>query len=138
MSQFYDDAVALALSQITEFGRTVTFARFTRTNDPVVGGQTSVVAAKAEPVALVLPVSKTDAKGLDNKLIEALTAGRLRKLLLPAFAYEPEATDYFVFDSMYWIVRGSTPLNPAGTTILHTAFVEKTTLSALDIAALSA
>lgn len=140
MSTFYDEAIATALAAITEAGQTWTLARFTKTFDPVVGSTSAIVATKGSVAAVVLPLNKTDKNELDDTLMEALRAGKLRKLLVAASGvpFAPAGTDVFVRGAEVWLAKGSTALAPAGTAIIYTVIVEAGSLSTADQAALVA
>lgn len=138
MSTFYADAATLALGLITEFGRPLSFSRIAKTFDPVKGEATASVASSQTLQAAVLNLKAKDAAKMDNRLIEAFTAGRVRKLLVAAkgASFDPIPNDVTQFDNLFWIVRGAETLAPAGTAVIYTLIVEQGNLSDLDQAAL--
>lgn len=139
MSAFdYATAAADALELIREAGQSIQISRFTRVPDPVTGGVTISSVAVGNIDAAVLPMGKTDIQKLDTRLAEALIEGKLRKLIVAASTapFEPAPLDNLYFEESYWIVRGNTPLNPAGTPVIYTIIVERGAISEAEVDAL--
>ncbi len=137
---FYDNSAATALGLITKFGKSLPFSRISKTYDPVAGAVSASVATSQIVKGVNLPIKANDAAGMSEYLIQALTAGRLRKYIIATkgTTFELRPLDVGNFDGEFWTVRGLTALDPAGTQIIWTLFVEKGNLSAADIAALPA
>lgn len=139
MSAFdYADAQATALELIREAGQSIQLARFIRAADPITGGVTISSVAVGNIDAAVLPLGTGDIQKLDTRLTEAMVEGKLRKLLVAASSapFEPAPLDNLYFDESYWIVRGNTPLNPAGTPVIYTIIVERAGISEEEVDAL--
>lgn len=135
----YDQNAALALRLISEKGAALTFKRFLMGEfDPVTGGSEEITFVKSPGFAVILPVNKSDSSRMSERLIEALTQGRLRKLLIATkdMLFEPSASDFTEFEGSYWTIAGLSTLKPDGVTaILCTAFVERVNLSDAQAAA---
>ncbi len=135
----YDENASLALRLISEKGAALTFKRFIMgAFDPVTGGSATITYIKSPAVAVILPVNKSDSSRMSERLIEALTQGRLRKLLIATkgMLFEPSASDFTEFEGSYWTIAGLSTLKPDGVTpIICTAFVERVNLSGAQVAA---
>jgi len=135
----YDENASLALRLISEKGAALTFKRFIMGGfNPVTGGAGDITFGKSPSVAVILPVNKSDSSRMSERLIEALTQGRLRKLLIATkgMLFEPSASDFTEFEGSYWTIVGLSTLKPDGVTaIICTAFVERVNLSDAQVAA---
>lgn len=135
---FYDDAATTALGLLADFGVARSFSRIAKTLNPVTGETSAAVAQSQSLSSVVLPIKARDASKMDNKLVEALTAGRLRKMIVAAklATFELQPNDVASFDNRFWIVRGAETLAPAGIAVIYTLIVEQGNLSDIDQAAL--
>lgn len=135
MPDYAQDA-AEALASIKEDGRQVVIKRLTRSHIPALGTTDITTKQSGTLDLVVLPLRKGEV--LDDALLEAFVAGRLRKLLVAAASapFRPAPLDVVLFDGQYWLVRGCTELNPAGTPLLYHVVVENTDLSQKDIDAM--
>lgn len=136
----YADNADTALRLLRDKGTLLTFKRFTQAAfDPVSGGADYSACEAAQGYAVILPVSAADGKRLSDRLLEALTEGRVRKLLVAAkgLSFELSPNLYTEFEGSYWMVAATTPLKPDGATaILFNAFVERTNLSSDQVNAI--
>ena len=129
----YKKAQKTALNLIKKFGREVTLARVTSTNDPVTGVVTVTDTQTTLATVVSLPASGNTVQAFDNKFKELLKQGKIRFFYAAAkgLAFEPDAGDYFEFDGKVWELAGSTPLNPAGLPVLYTLGVGGSNLTAI-------
>jgi hypothetical protein len=127
-----------ALDQLREAGREIALQRIGKTLDPVTGGVSDSGTLQGTLDALTLSLNKSDASKLDVNLIQALTQGKLRKVLAAASSatFEPAPSDVLTFDGAFWIVRAVNILSPAGVALLYTLIVERGNLSDSDQAAI--
>lgn len=129
----YAENAALALRLIAEKGAALTFRRYEMADfDPVTGGTGTTGLVSSPAVAVILPVGKSDASRMSDRLLEALTQGRLRKLLLAPkdMLFEVAVNDFTEFEGGNWKVAGLSMLKPDGVTaIIGTLFVEQINLS---------
>lgn len=136
MAEYATDA-AEALAAIKEAGSQAVLKRLTRVLNPTLG-TTEITSKQSGTLDLVvLPLRKGEV--LDDGLLEAFVTGRLRKMLVAASSapFRPAALDIVLFAGEYWMVRGCSELNPAGTTpLLYYVVVENTDLSQKDIDAM--
>lgn len=136
----YADNADTALRLLRDKGTLLTFKRFTQAGfDPVSGGSDYSASETAQGYAVILPVTAADGKRLSDRLLEALTEGRVRKLLVAAkgMTFDLAPNLYTEFEGSYWMVAATTPLRPDGaTTILFNAFVERTNLSSSQVNAI--
>jgi len=116
---FYAESATAALTLLEEFGKSLTLSRDGGgTFDPVTGRYTAEDPDSTEPVTgVILPLTKID----DNQYLEQLIQGKLRRIILAAegMTLEPQAGDKVTDGSTTMEVIGSTPLNPAGTPLIH-------------------
>jgi len=116
---FYAESATAALALLEKFGKTLTLSRDGGgTFDPVAGRYTAEDADSTEPVTgVILPLTKID----DNQYLEQLIQGKLRRVIIAAkgMALKPQAGDKVTDGSTIMEVIGSTPLNPAGTPLIH-------------------
>ena len=136
---FYSDAAQTAQDLLAEFGQDVTLRRITRTYEPITAAVTAATKAEGVIKGAVIPIGKRDSESMDDRMQQALRAGKLRKLLLEAKAapFEPAVNDILVVTGMDDVlhIKGVTPLKPAGTAVLFTVFAEQGALSTADAAA---
>lgn len=119
MSDLYVTSAASALSLLQRLGKTLTLTRDGGgTFDPALGKYTSTASDTTASVSgVILPVTKVE----DNSLLADLIQGRLRRIIIAAsgLTFEPRARDKITDGSTNLEVLGSTPINPAGTPIIH-------------------
>lgn len=133
MSLDYDEIAAQALDQIREVGQTRTLFRYGKNYDPV-KGSTDSSASLSGPIDFVkLPLGGI--RFQEATLVEALTQGRLTKLLIAALScpFVPDINDVITLDDgYYWHFRKLTPLSPAGTALIYTVIAERGNLAPVD------
>lgn len=128
----YTQAIATALRLVTLKGRALMLKRFDEGGfDPITGQGAPAAFIETGMKAVQTMIGKSDSMKMDARLVEALTQGKLRKLIVAAsgLTFEPEPNDVTAFDSAYWTVRGVSCLKPATEPILYYLIVESTTLS---------
>lgn len=139
MSAFYDDAAQTALDLLTEFGRSRTLRRVSKTYDPVLGGTSAATYVEEGIFAAVFPLSSSarNIQAVGEHFKEDLAAGKVRKVLVAAkdLDFEPGLLDILTLDDGTFIVQGKETLNPAGTPLLYTLIVVQGSVSAVDQAA---
>ena len=116
----YIAAESTAARLIDKFGETVNLLRYDATYDPVTGQTSSEVSQITEATLVSLPASQGTVESFDNKTKEAFIQGKLRFFIVAAknLSFLPLPGDYINFESALWEIMGSTPLNPAGTTLM--------------------
>jgi hypothetical protein len=134
VSAFYDEVAQSALDQIREAGRLVVIRQIESAFNPVTGGQEVATKIEGNFIAVKLPLTSGDARNLEEHLQEALTAGRLAKILIPAkdVPFEPKISNVVVIDSDVFRVVSRRVLNPAGTPLLYTLILEAGAISQVD------
>lgn len=117
----YSRSALTALNLIRKFGQKIPIARYTKNADPVTLTETETVAASGNLDAVVLPASKGTIEAFDNRIMEALTQGKLRFMIAAArnAPLAPAPNDVVQFEGYYWAVLGSTPLAPAGVPVIY-------------------
>lgn len=100
---FYDNSAATALGLITKFGKSLPFYQIAKTHDPVTGGTSAAVATSQTVKGVNLPIKAQDAAGMSESLIQALTAGLLRKYIIAAkgTTFELKPLDVGSFDGEF-------------------------------------
>tara|TARA_R110002153_G_scaffold101351_1_gene237517 strand:- start:709 stop:1110 length:402 start_codon:yes stop_codon:yes gene_type:complete len=116
----YIAAESTAARLIDKFGETVNLLRYDATYDPVTGQTSSEVSQITEATLVSLPASQGTVEAFDNRTKEAFIQGKLRFFIVAAknLSFLPLPGDYINFESALWEIMGSTPLNPAGTTLM--------------------
>lgn len=134
---FYGDLAATALRLLTDKGQSLVIRRIAKTFDPVASETSAATKDTGTIIAVAVPFNTRDKERMDERLAEALTKGRLRKLVVAAqgVSYPPLPLDIITFESEPWTVAGVTPVNPAGTPIVYHVIIEKGALSVVDAAA---
>jgi hypothetical protein len=106
-----------ALKSIAKAGKKFTIFRPVLLFNDVTGIPNDRPTLTGEITAVVLPYSKS-LNALDDRMKEALIAGKLRKVLAAAKGapFSPLPLDIIVIDGTNWQVIGNTPLAPDGIT----------------------
>lgn len=128
MSNFYDDINATALALVKEFGAPIGLGRLSTVSfDPVTSSQTTPTVSFQNVQAVVLTLGVTSRKWLEERLIESLVAGRLRKVVISAVGcpFVPLPNDILSFDNEWWQVIIVSTVSPAGTDIIYNIIAEK-------------
>jgi hypothetical protein len=75
---------------------------------------------------VTVPASGGTVQAFDDRMREDYVKGRLRFFLCAAVQTDgsaldfiPSAGDIIIFEGSKWEISGNTPLNPAGTPVLH-------------------
>jgi hypothetical protein len=90
---------------------------------------------------VVLAASIRDSADLQSdRFNELLKLGRLRKLLVGAvgLTFVPAPLDIVRVNSEWYKVQGEKIISPAGTPVLYVLFIERTTITAEEEAAIAA
>lgn len=134
---FYSDLATTAKNLIADKGQSLPLKRIAKDFDPVDGSVSNPTKQEASISAVVVPFSSSDRNMLEERLVNDLTKGHLRKLLVAAegLTLVPEPSDIVTFESRDWIVEASKPLNPAGTPLIYYVIINKGALSPTDAAA---
>lgn len=121
MSFNYAKSATTALNLIKKFGQKVPISRFNKTADPVLMTETETLIASGNLDAVVLPASKGTIEAFDNRILEALTTGKLRFMIAAAKGapLAPQPNDVIQLEGYYWALLGSTPLAPAGVPVIY-------------------
>lgn len=133
----YAAAAATALELIADAGKDVSIRRVAQDYDPVAGETFDRVKDAGTVKAVVLPFASSAIQifgNADNKLTQALIAGKLRYVLAAASGapFEPVANDVLVLEGEQFTVRGCVPLSPAGVPVLYKIVAEITPAAPTD------
>lgn len=121
---FYDNSAATAKRLLTKYGQPCPIRRLSKTYDPIAGASTENIKETGTLLSVVLPIGNA-ARSLiadaDNKTIEDLISGKMRYIISAALGspYEPEANDVITVAGADYVIRGVSPLNPAGTALIY-------------------
>lgn len=128
MTDFYTGLATTALNLITDKGQDVTINRYTSSRN-VAKGRTDKTLSETDTLkVVVLPASKGTIQGFDNRAFSGLEQSKIRFMIAAASgaAFEPRVGDEITgLESASWRVLGSTPINPAGTSIVYRIGVAK-------------
>lgn len=130
----YDKTANTALTLLTRFGKKWDLVRISKAFDPVSQEETDPEVNRQKATLAVVPFNSSDQSRMDDNLREALTLGRLRKMIVAGKGLTaPLPGDIFptLFGDVY-IIRGVTPLNVAGVPIIYTVIAEKGSLTDAD------
>lgn len=118
----YKASQKTALRLIKKFGSVTSIGRTSGNYDPVDGTTTGDAITKQDATVVTIPASQSLTRGFDNKFIEELKKSKGRFFLVAAkgLTFDPESGDILLFENSVYDIMGSTPLNPAGTPVMHT------------------
>lgn len=129
MSGFnYNGSATTALSLIKKFGQKLPLVRYSVASyDPVTGESLTPAFERGTVDCVVLPIGKQSVEGLDDKYVEALIQGRVRKIIIAAktATFPPLAGDLVTYEGFNWNLLSIIPLNPAGVPVIYTAGIER-------------
>lgn len=128
MSTVYEDAVADALETLTEYGKPLTFRRYSSDFDPVTSAQSNQIVATQSLYGIKMTAKHARRllqEPFDNALLEGLISGSVKGLLVAASgaSFVPRVNDVAAFDSCTWRVLGCTVVAPADVNILFKILV---------------
>ena len=117
----YNASAETALRLVKQFGQKIPILRLSREFDPIEGTVTSIDIKTGKLDAVTLPASKGTVQAFDNLIPEDLRKTKLRFVIAAAATapFEPEGNDYIIFENRVWLVKGQTPLNPAGIPVIY-------------------
>lgn len=119
MADFYTRMADTALTLMTSKGKPLSVERTTGgTFNPVTQSFTvPETTTTSTTKGVVVPLTRVE----DNRYLQDLVEGKMRRVIVAAqgMSFEPRAGDRVVDGSTVIEVLGSTPVNPAGTAIIH-------------------
>ncbi|WP_236175345.1 hypothetical protein [Pseudomonas pseudonitroreducens] len=125
---FYDEMADMALEMLTEFGRVIQLSRVVGGDyDPDTGTSDGSIETQ-DATVVILPASNGTVQAFDIRYENGtLIEQNLRALTIAAkdLTWVPIAGDKAIFDGSDWTFIGCTPVNPAGTPVVHKAAVKR-------------
>ncbi|RLE28259.1 MAG: hypothetical protein DRJ65_00080 [Acidobacteria bacterium] len=129
---FYGDLATTALGVIAEFGQSMTLRHYpsvpadeySETYDPSNRAVSEKSSTDYTVQGVVDEADKTLIDTFDNEVANLnLSLVRTVTIAASGLAVIPKAQDKLHFDDHWWTVLGNSPVNPAGTTVIHTVGV---------------
>lgn len=115
---FYDGLAETARSLLSSLGQTSTLNRYTDTVNATAGTLTRAVSATSSCLSVRVPVeSYGDLSTIPDGLAKAEKGAFV--LNAKGNTVMPQAEDELVIGSVTWLIVGATPINPAGTALIH-------------------
>lgn len=119
---FYTNMAGTAYRLLAKFGRDLVIDRPGGSYDPVAGDYTAAAANGPHSFkGVVLPASKGTSDAFDNRIMEGVELSRVRFVVAEALSipFEPQKGDEVTIGNHKYLVKGATPINPAGQPIVY-------------------
>jgi len=114
---FYDDMQDVATELLTEFGKSITFSRITKTFNKITGKNTTATTATTATVGVEIPINQ---RLVDGTRIQSGD----RSLIIDA-SYAPVMADTVSLSGETWSIVEIQPIKPADTVIAYRLQVRK-------------
>lgn len=123
----YDELRVTAEAMLDEFGRDITYIRYTKGGDLVGGTASRAIEMQTTLKSAVVPASGGTLEAFDVRFFEGISAATDVRFAIVATlqpdgtpaAFMPSPGDEATFDGRTWLVMGNTPLNVDGTPVTY-------------------